>query len=140
MDSVILDTAAVGGFAAAIGLGFTYLVIRSNKRTVEANMVENIFNDIRSERDQYNIPEGDLEKKKDWASLFFYTLDWFGFLVIKKEIKDKKYICYFKDAILAWYDEFFLNPDYIEAEQVKDPKDFDHFKELVKRFKNNTYE
>jgi hypothetical protein len=141
MDSIIVDVAtAVGGFAAAVGLGFTYTIIKASKDTTEASMVENIFNDLRDfERDLYDIPKDDIEKKKDWASLFFNTLDWLGFLIINKKIKDKKSICYFKDAVLGWYNEFFLDTNYIEKEQVDDPKDFDHFKALVKRYKDNTY-
>ena len=141
MDFIIFDTAtAIGSFAVGIGLGLTYVIIKSSRDTTEASIVENIFNDLRdSERDLYDIPNNDHEKKKDWASLFFNTLDWLGFQIVHKKINDKKYICYFKDAVLDWYDDFFQNTDYIESEQVQDPKEFDHFKELVKRYKNNIY-
>ena len=48
------------------------MIIKSSRDTTEASIVENIFNDLRdSERDLYDIPNNDHEKKKDWTSLFF---------------------------------------------------------------------
>ena len=48
-----------------------------------------------------------MRKRKIGRLYFFNTLDWLGFQIINKKIKDKKYICYFKDAVLDWYDDFF---------------------------------
>ena len=97
-------------------------------------LVESIFNDLRElERQKYQLPTAptENEKLKDWASLFSNTLEWFSFLVNTNKIKDDKTIDFFKDAVIDWYDELFLDPDYIEPWQTEDKKQYPELKETI---------
>jgi hypothetical protein len=137
----LVDGAIIGATVlAGVGLILTYSSIRGNRSTIEASMVENIFRDIRSlEGERRKIGVDDMEAKKDWAILFFSTLDWLGFLIINGKIKDGKYVEYFKDGILEWRKDLFLDPNYIDQNLVENPLEFSDFKELVRRYKNNMY-
>jgi hypothetical protein len=125
----------IAGIVAAIGLVIAYFAFKRNRESIETNLTENIFRDLRAlEKEKYGLTE-DIEKKKDWASLFFNTLEWFAFLVNEKKIKDEKIKNFFKEAIVDWYEIIFLDNDYIEDKQVTNAKEFPEFKKLYKKLK-----
>ena len=129
---------AIAGFAVVGAFIFAIKSYNSFRNAEELKLVESIFNDLRElERQKYQLPTAptENEKLKDWASLFFNTLEWFSFLVNSNKIKDDKTIDFFKDAVINWYDELFLDPDYIELWQVEDKKQYPELKKLYKKFK-----
>ena len=135
---VVDGVQVIAGIVAAFGLIIAYFAFKRNRESIETNLAENIFRDLRAlEKEKYGLPE-DTEKKMDWASLFFNTLEWFAFLVNEKKIKDGKIRSFFKDAIIEWYEELFLDKDYIEDKQVTNPKEFPEFKKLYKKLKGYT--
>ena len=82
----------------------------------------------------------EIEKYKDWASLFFNTLEWFSFLVNTNKIKDHKTVNFFKDAVTSWYDDLFLDTTYIETWQIEDDKQYPEFKKLYNNYKDGKYD
>jgi hypothetical protein len=132
----MLDGAQIAaGFATLAGFGIAYFAFKRNRESTETNLAENIFRDLRTlEKEKYELPN-DIDKKKDWASLFFNTLEWFAFLVNEKKIKDEKIKDFFKDAIINWYEKIFLDEDYIEEKQASNDNEYPEFKKLYKKLK-----
>lgn len=134
---------AVAGFAVVGAFIFAIKSYNSFRNAEELKLVESIFDDLRElERQKYKLPTvpTENEKLKDWASLFFNTLEWFSFLVNSNKIKDHKTINFFKDAVLDWYDELFLDSDYIETWQTENSKQYPELKKLYKAYKDNKYD
>jgi hypothetical protein len=133
-QSLIIGLQIASGFGAMIGLIITFIAFRRNRGTVETDLAEDIFKDLRMlEKEKYEL-SNDIKTKKDWASLFFNTLEWFAFLVNEKKIKDKKIKGFFKEAVTNWHDEIFLDADYIDEDQVTDDNEYPEFKKLYKEF------
>jgi hypothetical protein len=149
VNDVINTAQIIAGFAAAGALILTYFTFRSFNKSEETKLAESVFKDIRMLEDQKSKIQKDSvlaheraeiqESKKDWASLFFNTLEWLSFLINNKKIKDKKIVSYFKPALLAWYNDIFLDVDYIELDQVNDPKDYPELKKLIEDLKSGRF-
>lgn len=132
MIEVLAGIATAGAFIIAV---YSY---NSFRKAEELKLAESIFRDIRElERQKYQLSTAptENEKLKDWASLFFNTLEWFSFLVNTHKLKDSKTINFFKDSMIDWYEELFLDPDYIETWQVEDSKQYVELKKLYKKYK-----
>lgn len=127
----------IGPIAAAGGLIFTGLQLRVNNKTNQLEILETVYKDIKDlEQKYYDEYEDKSEKNvKSWDYQFFNQLEWFSFLINEKKLKDKKLINYFKPAIIGWYDNMFI--DNFDKTVVDDPKQFEEFKKLYKKFKEN---
>lgn len=131
-----------GGIAAGIGLFFTARALRHQQRQAQVRMIESVFKDIRElEKELSQIPPptdiDDLKYGKaasDWDSRLFNTLEWLAFLINEKEVSRKKLIKFFKDSIVRWYEELFLN--HMSKEVINDPKQYDELKKLYKKLKD----
>jgi hypothetical protein len=116
----------LAGFAAAIALIITYFTFRSFGKSEET----------------YNLPAPQPiheDKYKDWASLFFNTLEWLSFLINTNKINDSQIIGFFKPAIVGWYDIIFLDRYYITEDQVNNEKEYKEFKKLIKELKSGRF-
>jgi hypothetical protein len=136
----LIDTAQIiAGFAAAAALIITHFTFRNFGKSEEIKLAESVFKDIRMLEDKKSELPGYQQmyedKYKDWASLFFNTLEWLSFLINSHKIKDEKIIGFFKDGIIEWYEKIFLEKYYITKEQVNDSKEYKEFKKLYKRLK-----
>lgn len=134
---VSASIAVVGAFIFAIK---SYISFRNAE---ELKLAESIFKDLRDlEKKKYELPIEPTEKEqlKDWASLFFNTLEWFSFLVNKNKIKDRETVNFFKDAVIDWYDNIFLDSMYIEIWQVKKDNEYPELKKLYKDMKKGKYD
>jgi hypothetical protein len=139
VDNLIDTAQIIAGFAAEVALIITYFTFRNFGESEEIKLAESVFKDIRMLEDKKSDLPGYQsiyeDKYKDWASLFFNTLEWFSFLVNSRKIKDDKIIGFFKDAIIEWYEKIFLEEYYITKEQVNDSNEYKEFKKLYKRLK-----
>lgn len=133
-----LDTIAalIGAGAATIGLGYVAYQIRSDNKTRQLQILENVYNGVQALEQRFfdKYLNATDEEKKDWDSQFFNHLDWFGFLVNNEKIKDEELINYFKPAIIGWYENIFLV--HSEKNVIDDPTKFEEFKKLYHRFKS----
>jgi hypothetical protein len=146
VNNLLNGAQIIAGFVAAIALFITYFTFRNFGRSEEIKLSESVFKDIRSLEEQKSkveesspFPTALLERRKDWASLFFNTLEWLSFLINNKKIKDKKIISFFKKAIIDWYDDIFLDTSYITQEQVEDSDEYRELKKLYKELTEGKY-
>lgn len=126
----------IGAIAAAIGLFYTALKIKNDARVRELASTESVFKDIQAlakELDEYNQKADN--DKETWDFRFFNQLEWFSFLVNHKKIKDAELVSFFSDSIIEWYEKIFLV--HMDKEIIDDPKQFEEFKKLYTKFKNN---
>lgn len=146
MDYVLIGTVTFEDvfssidFAAAIlagiGLFYTAKSIRKEDKTKQLGIAESLFKEIREIENKfyedkiYKKNEG----KKDWAEIFFNTLEWFSFLINKKKLSDKELIGFFRDAIIQYYDEIFCK--IYDAKYINDETKFPEFKKLYKEMKS----
>ena len=142
-DNIVISSIdAIAGVATALAFAIAVFSYRSFRNAEEIKLAESIFKDLRDlEKKKYELPTEptEIEKYKDWASLFFNTLEWFSFLVNKKKIKDNKIPEFFKQAIMAWYEDIFLDEYYIDKSQVDNPEEYPEFKQLYQDLKNGKY-
>src|SRR5215208_847529 len=92
VESMVNIAQILAGFAAAIALIVTYSAFRNFNKSEETKLTESVFKDIRTLEDkQHKLPGQQPmyeDKYKDWASLFFNTLEWLSFLINTDKIKD----------------------------------------------------
>jgi hypothetical protein len=142
-QDVINIAQILAGFAAAIALIITYFTFRNFGKSEETKLAESVFKDIRTlEGEKYNLPAPQPiheDKYKDWASLFFNTLEWLSFLINTNKINDSQIIGFFKPAIVGWYDIIFLDKYYITEDQVNNEKEYKEFKKLIKELKSGRF-
>ncbi len=127
----------IGAIAAAGGLLFNGYQIRANNKTKQLEILETVYRDIKAlEQRYYDGYEDNPEKNvQSWDYQFFNQLEWFSFLINENKLKDKKLIDFFKPAIIGWYEDMFVK--HFNKSDVDDPKQFEEFKKLYKKFKEN---
>ena len=134
-----VDTIAqvVSALAAAIALIYTSYQIRSDSKTKQLTLLQNVYSDIKDLEQRFydKYEEQDEEKRQTWDYQFFNQLEWFAFLINKKKLKDKELIEYFKSAIIEWYEEIFL--EHFDKDVIDDKDQFEEFKKLYHKFKES---
>ena len=89
------------------------------------------------EKDYSALPAGRYDwrysspAERHWNSRLFNTLEWYSFLVNQQQINDKNILKYFKDIIIDYYEDNFLND--ATPQQVDDPEEYPEFKGLYKK-------
>jgi hypothetical protein len=129
----------IAGIAAGIGLYFTARTFRHQQQQAQVRMIENVFNDIRDmEKELSNIPESTMPDKahRDWDSRFFNTLEWLSFLINERQVRHSKLIGFFKESIIAWYENVFLL-NALEDEKT-DEKQYPELKKLYRKLKEQS--
>lgn len=143
-DNIVINIIdVIAGLATASAFIIAVFSYRSFRNAEEIKLAESIFKDLRElEKKKYELPTEPtkIEAYKDWASLFFNTLEWFSFLVNKKKIKDNKIPEFFKQAIIAWYEKIFLDEDYVDKEIIDNQEEFPEFKKLYTDLKKGKYD
>ena len=123
--------AAFAAILAAVGLFFQAFSIRQSKRTMEAQLFESLFRDIRDlERELGVIPDEDEDERLKWRNRFLQTLEFFCFLVHEEYLSRASVVEYFKDAVVNWHDTVFL-PDASQDEKHR-PDIYPEFKRFVR--------
>jgi hypothetical protein len=128
----MLLISACSTFAAAVALFLNWKAIRENRKTRELQIFNSIFQELKELEEKQKEYETE-EEKKAWDSLFFNTLEYFSFLLNKEYLSDRKILSFFKDAIIAWYEQIFL--EHSTKEEQKDGKIYPELKNLYKEIK-----
>ncbi|HEV2499212.1 MAG TPA: hypothetical protein VGY31_06505 [Terriglobia bacterium] len=120
--------------AALIGLVFVVYQLRQNSRTLQLQVLEGIFRDIR-ELDEKWIEknfsaEMREEEKKAWCATFFNTVEYFCFLINRKIVRQKELRDFFIVGLRHWWKQF---EEYRIKGLIIDTSDsFEEFKRLCK--------
>lgn len=144
-----------GGIFAGAGLIYTARALKHQQESDQIKLAESVFKDLRAlEKElsdiQSKIREANyvdafqFEEKRlkaDWRSRFFNTLEWLAFLINEGELRHKKIIGYYRDAIIHWYECIFT----VQAadEEKSDPDIYPEMKKLytlLKDGKNNRWQ
>jgi len=125
----------VTGIGIVLAFGVSCKELYESNRTRQLELLTNVFNNIKQlELKLYkDYKDKDEQTKREWDSLLFNSIEYFAFLVNKKYVKDKKMICFFKDAIINWYEKIFLG--HYEFKDIDDISVFPEMKELYKKLK-----
>ncbi len=123
----------ISGVATAFGAWFAYFALKENTKTRELQLLDNAFKEIKAaERDLY-LHFNNKEKKEQWDSLFFNSIEYFSLLVNSRYISDPRIIKFFADAIIMWYEDIFL--ENTSKKDQNDPKIYPQMKKLYHRLK-----
>ncbi|MDH3619196.1 MAG: hypothetical protein OEM89_10825 [Nitrosopumilus sp.] len=124
----------VAALAAATGLFFTAIQLRSTNKTHQLELLETIVKDTHSLEQLFyeKYIDKSENEKKNWRQLFFQQLEWFAYLVNHKNIKDKELIKFFKKPFVRWSEDLFAV--HADDDQLKNPERFEEFKKLYATF------
>jgi hypothetical protein len=127
--------------AASVGLGFTgYLLYKSNQ-TRDLQIVESTFHDILSteERLIYVMERlGSTELDLHEWTLLFNRIEYLCLLINHGFIGDKELLHFFKNAIIGWYENWFVK--YLSEDIVKNELAFPSFRFLYNLYKKELLE
>jgi hypothetical protein len=133
----------IAGIAAAFALVYTALTFKRVGKTEQIKRGESTYKDLKElEKDYSALPRDvttggkDSAAERHWNSRLFNTLEWYSFLVNQQQIKDKSILMYFKDIIIDYYEDNFLNE--ATPQQVDDPEEYPEFKGLYKKLTRET--
>ena len=127
--------------AASVGLGFTgYLLYKSNQ-TRDLQIVESTFHDILSteERLIYVMERlGSTELDLHEWTLLFNRIEYLCLLINHGFIGDKELLHFFKNAIIGWYENWFVK--YLSEDIVKNELAFPSFRFWYNLYKKELLE
>jgi len=127
----VASFAGISLFFSGRSLNFNTINFRKSQLTEQIRLTEGILNDIRDLEDK----ENDEQDKLEWGRKFFNIIEWLSFLINNEHIQDEKLIDFIRSPIHAWHRDWFTNSTYIEDRTRDDPTEYEEFKKLHKRFK-----
>lgn len=128
----------ISGIAASIGLIISAITLRKNNETRELHITENIVSDLKNLEREFleKYAHKDETERRKWDILFFNSIEWLCFLINERKIRDKKIIYFFKDGLIAWYEDILVK--HYSKEELDDQKIFPEFKKLYHELKKKT--
>jgi F0F1-type ATP synthase membrane subunit a len=125
---------AISAIATFLALVAAVWALFLSRRATQVQVFESIFKDIRElEATYFQAYSGQSEeKKRQWATLFFNTLEYFAFLLNRKMLPAQIFLEFYKPAFLKWYEMFLA---FASNHEKNDPNIYPEFKKLVMRFK-----
>ena len=129
------------GIATAVALIYAIKTYNSNKSKWQFDLAKEIQNDVTGfNRELASVDDNDNHAKTLLFERLFNILEWLGFLINKKQIKNDAIIDYFKKMVIDYYENTFLKTDYITQKQRDDKNEYPEFKKLYKDYKECKYD
>ena len=129
------------GIATATAVIYAIKTYNTNKNKWQFDLAKEIQNDIADYNGELAVVDNnDDHAKKLLVERLFNTLEWLGFLINNKEFKNDAIIDYFKQMVIQYYENTFLNSKFITKKQIEDIDEFPEFKQLYKDYKNYKYD
>lgn len=125
----------VTAVAAVIGLIFVIYQLWQNSRTLQLQVLEGIFRDIRGLEGMWiekNFStKMTAEEKQAWCATFFNTVEYLCFLINRKMVRQKELRDFFIVGLRHWWKQF---EEYRAEELITDTAEtFEEFKSLCKK-------
>ena len=121
----------------AITLYFTARTFFRMRNTEQVKISHDLFKlylELEKESAELREEGKELKERKDWASRYFNTLEWFSLLVNSKEITNDRLLGFYKPLIISSCEE--ILPKHFSESERKEDNFFPELQELYENLKN----
>jgi hypothetical protein len=132
-------TSAIMAAVAVLALVLAIPQLRHNARTLQLQVFESIFRDIRQLEHMWIEQKFDAgmpkEQRQAWCASFFNTVEYLCFLMNHEIVRQKELHDFFDGALPVWHNQF---NEYIRQGLLTDtPAMFTEFKKICEKLKLN---